>query len=42
VQIPAEEGKVYVGKVPHRDMRTGQPVEATFKLYVEGETKNAP
>jgi hypothetical protein len=35
VQIPAEEGKVYVGKVPHRDMRTGQPVEAMFKLYVE-------
>jgi hypothetical protein len=36
-QVPADEGKIYVGKVPYRDPRNGQPVETTFKLYVELE-----
>ncbi len=41
LQVPLEQGKVYVGKIPFRDPRNGQPVEVTFKLYVEGEKNPA-
>ena len=34
VSVPAEKGKVYVGKLMQRDMRTGQPVELSFKAIV--------
>jgi hypothetical protein len=33
--VPAERGKVYVGKMQQRDMRNGQMVEMSFKAVVE-------
>jgi hypothetical protein len=35
VSVRAELGKVYVGKLMQRDMRTGQPVELSFKAIVD-------
>ena len=35
VSVRAEMGKVYVGKLMQRDMRTGQPVELSFKAIVD-------
>ena len=31
----AKQGEVFVGKVPGRDMRNGQPTLVSFKVYVE-------
>jgi hypothetical protein len=36
--VPAELGKTYVGRLQHRDMRTGQPVMLAFKVFVEEMT----
>jgi len=33
--LPAEEGKIYIGRVQHRDMRTGHPIQLAFKVFVE-------
>ncbi|MCI0333134.1 MAG: hypothetical protein L0228_07920 [Planctomycetes bacterium] len=33
--LAAELGKIYVGRVQHRDMRTGQPIQLAFKVFVE-------
>jgi hypothetical protein len=33
--VTTEAGKIYVGRLQHRDMRTGQPVQLAFKVYVE-------
>ena len=33
--LAAEEGKIFVGRVQHRDNRTGQPLQLTFKVFVE-------
>jgi hypothetical protein len=33
--VPAAPGTIYVGKLPHRDPRTGQFSELTFKVMVE-------
>ncbi len=33
--LRAEKGKVYVGKLMQRDMRTGQPIELSFKAIVD-------
>ena len=33
--LPAELGKVYIGKLQVRDMRTGQPIAVAFKAVVE-------
>ncbi len=33
--VRAEKGKIYVGQLQHRDPRTGQPVQLSFKAYVE-------
>jgi hypothetical protein len=33
--LPAESGKIYIGRVQHRDMRTGQPIQLAFKVFVE-------
>ena len=33
--LPAEAGKIYIGRVQHRDMRTGQPIQLAFKVFVE-------
>jgi hypothetical protein len=35
ISVRAEPGKVYVGKMMQRDMRTGQPVEMSFKAIVD-------
>jgi hypothetical protein len=35
IVVPAERGRIYVGKLNHRDMRTGQPVQLAFKVLVE-------
>ena len=31
-------GKIYVGRLQHRDMRTGQPLQLVFKVFVEEMT----
>ncbi len=36
--LPAELRKIYVGRVQHRDMRTGQPIQLAFKVFVEEMT----
>jgi hypothetical protein len=33
--LPAETGKIYVGRLVHREMRTGQPIQLTFKVFIE-------
>ena len=33
--LPAEVGPIYIGRVQHRDMRTGQPIQLAFKVFVE-------
>jgi hypothetical protein len=33
--LPAEAGKIFVGRVQHRDNRTGQPMQLAFKAFVE-------
>lgn len=33
--FPVKQGEVYVGKLPSRDMRNGQPMMVSFKAYVE-------
>lgn len=33
--VTAELGKTYVGRLQNRDMRTGQPVQLAFKVFVE-------
>jgi hypothetical protein len=35
IAVTAEPGKIYVGRLQHRDMRTGQPVQLAFKAMVE-------
>jgi hypothetical protein len=35
ISVRAELGKVYVGKMMQHDMRTGQPVEMSFKAIVD-------
>jgi hypothetical protein len=40
--LPCELGKVYVGKLTHRDMRTGQPVQLAFKAVVEELSTDSP
>ena len=36
--LAAEQGKIYVGQVQHRDMRTGQPMQLSYKVFVEDLT----
>jgi hypothetical protein len=33
--LAAEPGRIFVGSVQHRDNRTGQPINLTFKVLVE-------
>jgi hypothetical protein len=33
--LAAEAGKIFVGRVQHRDHRTGQPIQLAFKVLVE-------
>jgi hypothetical protein len=40
--LPAELGKVYVGRLQHRDMRTGQPVQLAYKVFVEEMSSDNP
>jgi hypothetical protein len=35
IVLAAEAGKIYIGQVQHRDMRTGQPIQLSFKVFVE-------
>ncbi len=41
VAVRAEFGKVYVGKLPQRDMRTGQPIELSFKAVIDEMSSDA-
>jgi hypothetical protein len=36
--VTTEAGKIYVGRLQHRDMRTGQPLQLAFKVFVEEMT----
>jgi hypothetical protein len=40
VVLAAETGKIYVGQLQHRDMRSGQPVQLSYKVFVEELTKD--
>lgn len=33
--VTTKAGKIYVGRLQHRDMRTGQPIQLAFKVFVE-------
>jgi hypothetical protein len=33
--VGAELGKIYVGRLQHRDPRTGQAMQIAFKVFVE-------
>jgi hypothetical protein len=33
--LAAEPGRIFVGRVQHRDNRTGQPLQLAFKVFVE-------
>jgi len=33
--LGVEPGKIFVGRLLHRDNRTGQPVQIAFKVFVD-------
>lgn len=35
ILLEAQTGKIYVGRLQHRDPRNGQPVQLAFKVFVE-------
>ncbi len=42
IAFPVKQGEVYLGELPNRDVRTGQPTLASFKVYIEEISHPAP